>query len=42
MIKDHRFDVSMSNVQAILDGDMKEFLEEIMTTKMYKDYKIIE
>lgn len=40
MIKDHRFDVTTSNVQKFLGGEMKSFLDELMLKKMYKGYSI--
>lgn len=40
MVKDHRFDVSTSNVQRLLQGDMQSFLDEIMINKLYSDYHI--
>ena len=40
MVKDHHFDVTESNVTKILEGDLRNFLEEIMKCKMYSDYNI--
>ena len=40
MVKDHHFDVTESNVAKILEGDLRNFLEEIMKCKMDSDYNI--
>ena len=40
MVKDHHFDVTESNVAKILEGDLRNFLEEIMKCQMDSDYNI--
>ena len=40
MVKDHHFDVTESSVTKILEGDLRNFLEEIMKCKMDSDYNI--
>lgn len=40
MVKDHRWDITSSDVQKILKGDLKDYLEDVVITKMFKDYHI--
>lgn len=40
MVKDHRYDITTSDVQGVLKGDLKDFLEDVVITKMFKDYHI--
>ena len=37
MIKDHRTDVQIGNVQAVLDGDIGAFIEAYLRQKMRKN-----
>ena len=40
MVKDHLFGVTDDDVKGVLDGNMKEFIEELMRRKMYSDFGI--
>ena len=38
MVKDHRFGVEEGDVEKVLGGDLKGFVEEIARRKMYSDF----
>ena len=38
MVKDHRFGVEEGDVEKILGGDLKGFVEEFARRKMYSDF----
>lgn len=38
MVKDHLFGVTDNDVQSVLNGELRGFLEEMMRRKMYSDY----
>lgn len=40
MVKDHIYGVTDNDVQGILNGNLKEFIEEVMRRKMYSDFGI--
>ena len=40
MVKDHIYGVTDNDVQGLLNGNLKEFIEEGMRRKMYNDYGI--
>lgn len=42
MVKDHLFGVTDDDVKGVLDGNLREYIEELMRRKMYSDYGIAE
>ena len=38
MVKDHRFGVEEGDVEKVLGGELKGFIEEIARRKMYADF----
>ena len=38
MVKDHLFGVTDNDVQSVLNGELRGFLEEMMRRTMYSDY----